>query len=229
MRLYLDFIDGPEKGKRLSISAPTNLGRKGAEIAIDDPKLSEIHAYFEISPDAEWIIRDNNSRNGVWVNGLKETKTILKDGDQLQIGSSLAVCRTLKKAQSQYSDKIQQGFYDLLKKIKNEKNSLVEVKPEMRLKFIQGQQYGHHWDIFYGPRTAGKDHIDLCLFDEAAPSNAFEVHVKGKYPYFFTLHKDVVRLNNESIESKQLTPGDIISIGETQLLVEFDEGHGFRS
>ncbi len=229
MRLYLDFIDGPEKGKRLSLSGPTSLGRKGADISLNDPKLSEIHAFIEPASEENWLVRDNNSRNGVWLNGLKETKALIKDGDQILFGSSLVVCRCIKKSESQYSEKIQKGFYDLLKKIKNEKNTLLEVKPEMRLKFIQGQQYGEHWDIFYGPRCAGKDHLDLCLFEDGAPPEAFEVHVKGKYPYFFTNHKDQVLLNNQSVESKQLTPGDIISIGETQLLVEFDEGHGFGS
>lgn len=226
MRLYLDFVDGPDAGRRLSFSSSATLGRKGADIEIADPKLSEVHAFFEFDGRSTWVVRDNQSRNGVWINGLKETKAILKEGDQLQLGSHNFICRLIQSSQVKYKTDLQKELYEHFKSLTNEKSDLKEVKPEMRLKFIQGVQFGQHWDIFYGPRHIGKKSLDLCLMDENAPEEAFEIHLKGTYPYFFT-ENPAVLINGEAVASKQLTPGDIISIGENQLQVEFDEGHGF--
>jgi pSer/pThr/pTyr-binding forkhead associated (FHA) protein len=229
MRLNLDIIEGPFEGKRVSIVEKSNLGRGEVEISIPDPKLSGSHAFFDFNPAEGWFIVDNQSRNGVWVNGHKEIKAILKDGDIIQLGSSKIICRFLGSEEPIASNEFMQWFQNLIKKTKNDVNPMMEIKPEIRLKVIRGVQFGESWEIFYGPRRAGLNNLDICLFDEKAPEESFEVLVKGKYAYFQTKHESIVLLNNQSIKNKQLSPGDIISIGESQLLVEFDEGHGFSS
>lgn len=227
MRLYLEVIDGPDKGEKFSLNAKTTVGRKGADIILNDVKLSGIHAYFEYSPESGWSIVDHQSRNGVWVNGLKELKMVLKDSDVIQLGGSQLVCRMQEAGAYRFSDKFQVWMQSLYKKVVNSAVNLKEIKPEIRLKVIQGVQYGETWTVFYGPRQAGRESTDICLFDEEAPRHSFEIRVKGKYAYFYTENEAKVKLNDQNVTEKQFTPGDVISFGDTRILVEVDNGHGF--
>ena len=229
MRLYLEVAEGGSKGQKFSLSKRTSLGRRGADILLNEPKLSGIHMYFDYKENEGWVLLDNDSRNGVWVNGMKEIRVVLHDGDEIQIGDSRMLCRLLEGNAITFTDKFKTWVQGLYKKGVNNDHSLISINPEIRLKVIQGIQYGETWDIFYGPRTAGRDEDDICLFDDKAPRDAFAVIVKGKYAYFYTENENIVKLNNKSVKERQLKPGDVISFGESEILVEMDEGHGFST
>jgi hypothetical protein len=229
MRLYLEVLEGDNQGHKYSLTAETSLGRKGADIELADPRLSSIHAIFSYSESQGWVVADNKSRNGVWVNGLKEVKMVLKDGDIIQLGGVKLVCRMVDAEPVRFSDEFQIWTQSLVKQVRNSPPPLSELKPPMRLKVIQGVQYGQSWDIHYGPRVAGKENLDICLHEELAPKDCFYINVKSKYAYFATEHESLVKLNDQSVKAQQFKPGDIITIGESQILVEFDEGDGFSS
>lgn len=59
----------------------------GSTIVIDDPKVSRQHAQIFVDHDRV-ILTDLASTNGTFVNGLRVTKTELKDQDDIVIGSS---------------------------------------------------------------------------------------------------------------------------------------------
>lgn len=223
MRLYLEIFEGGSKGLKLSLSKRTSMGRKGAEVLLNDVKLSGIHMYFDYKEDQGWLLIDNDSRNGLWVNGLKELRTVLHDGDEIQVGDTKILCRLLEGSAVTFSEKFKNWIQTLYKSAENHPHSLKEVRPELRLKVIQGVQYGESWDIFYGPRKAGRDSDDICLYDDKAPSEAFEILVKGKYAYFYTDHEQIVKLNTKSVKEQQFKPGDVISFGESEILVEVEE------
>lgn len=229
MRLYLEFIEGPRAGSKLSLESRTSLGRAQGDIVINDPKLSGLHVVFDYEEGVGWHLIDSQSRNGVWLNGHRELRALLKSGDIIQVGSSQIRCRFLRQDQQKSSEGFQGWVQSLVKKLKNGKSPVSEIKPEMRLRVIQGIQYGEVWDIFYGPRQAGRESLDICLYEDKAPKDSFQIQVKGKYAYFSTAHEKIVMLNNQNVTSKQFAPGDIITIGESKILVEFDEGHGFSS
>lgn len=223
MKLYLEAREGPLKGKKVHISRSIYVGRGEAELLINDPKLSGIHAFFEKQSNGAWLIIDKESRNGVWVNGHKESQRTLKDGDSIQLGDSVFICRFLETSPHKYSKKFQKKIQDFVREAQDGAFELKEVRPEMHLKVIQGVQYGEEWQIFYGPRQAGYQGLDICLYDEKAPEEAFEIQVKGGYAYFHTNHEDIVMLNDKNVKSKQFKPGDIISIGESLIQVEFED------
>ena len=229
MRLYLDVTEGPNKGKKYSLTERTSFGRKGAEILLDDAKLSGVHVFFDYSKDTGWFVEDNKSRNGVWVNGHKEMKIVLKNGDLIQIGGTIMICRLQEAGSLNLSDQFMNWVESLFKKLKNHRLPVHLVNPEVRLKVIQGVQYGTHWDIYFGPRVAGLNSDDICLFDDKAPEKAFEVRLKGQYAYFYTDNESVVKMNGISVKEKQFIPGDVISFGETKIKVEIDDGNGFSN
>lgn len=63
-----------------------NIGQSsGNEIVIDNPYVSSIHAQLSLTDDT-WTICDNNSKNGIYVNGKRRYhSTVLHAGDALYI------------------------------------------------------------------------------------------------------------------------------------------------
>ena len=73
--------------KAVSIAKPVTIGREEADIRIEDPKCSRIHAAIRYW-DNIFIIRDMNSRNGVLLNGKKIDVAKLNPGDTIKVGDT---------------------------------------------------------------------------------------------------------------------------------------------
>lgn len=91
--LVLTVIQGPDKGKKFELPSnePQLIGRSSEALPNTDNAMSRRHA--ELTPDeGQWYIRDLQSQNGTYVNGLKITdRTRLRPGDQIRVGQTLLV------------------------------------------------------------------------------------------------------------------------------------------
>lgn len=66
----------------------TLLGRGGAcQVALPDPICSRVHARIA-ADDERWVVADNKSRNGTYVNGQKVSEATLGDGHVIRIGTT---------------------------------------------------------------------------------------------------------------------------------------------
>ncbi|QDV75561.1 Transcriptional regulatory protein ZraR [Planctomycetes bacterium K2D] len=66
----------------------TLLGRGGAcQVALPDPICSRVHARI-VAEEERWVVADNKSRNGTYVNGQKVGKATLGDGHVIRIGTT---------------------------------------------------------------------------------------------------------------------------------------------
>ncbi|ARU55758.1 FHA domain protein [Oleiphilus messinensis] len=84
--------------KPVSTSQHWKIGRSpNCQIRIPDVSVSTIHCYL-IVKNGTWGIKDNDSRNGLYVNLKRQTKCILQDGDKIRLGS---VEMFFRKAKSQ--------------------------------------------------------------------------------------------------------------------------------
>lgn len=89
-KLTLEFTDGGRKGQlRVFTASPVGLGRKpGASLLFDrtdeDSAVSGSHARLEWS-GRSWLIVDNKSTNGTYLNGVRVTQSTLKSGDFMQL------------------------------------------------------------------------------------------------------------------------------------------------
>lgn len=89
--LSVSVIEGPEKGFQYPISRPlVTFGRVGggADIQIDDPKISRLHCSVEVKRNAI-LVRDLNSMNGTCVGEGRVLVAALVDGSEFRIGSSV--------------------------------------------------------------------------------------------------------------------------------------------
>jgi len=86
----LEVIAGPLKGEVFPLAEDgVSIGREPAnQVSILDSSVSRRHCWLGKQGE-QFRIRDLESRNGTFVNGLPVTERALEDGDQIKIGSSL--------------------------------------------------------------------------------------------------------------------------------------------
>ncbi|HUJ20843.1 MAG TPA: sigma 54-interacting transcriptional regulator [Bryobacteraceae bacterium] len=82
--------DGPLKGSEFNLDAGEfSVGRNPSNrLSVNDPSLSRHHCVIAVRGD-QFEIRDLDSRNGTFVNGVPVHERVLAEGDQIQIGNSL--------------------------------------------------------------------------------------------------------------------------------------------
>lgn len=87
---YILILSGITKGSKYVLktdSSETVLGRDPkSTIFLNDMTVSRNHASI-LFEQGEWIIRDNGSFNGVWVNNKNVNTKVLQSGDIIQLGN----------------------------------------------------------------------------------------------------------------------------------------------
>ncbi len=84
-------IEGPLRGKTFEVSELASIGRgETCAVRLDGRHVSRIHARLERRPDG-MLIKDNGSRNGIFVNGQNVREAILRSDDQVEVGEHVLV------------------------------------------------------------------------------------------------------------------------------------------
>ena len=86
----LTVILGPDHGKAFDIDGQVAvIGRDPAcEVPLRDPGVSRHHARVDLTADG-YIISDNGSSNGTFINGVRVDAAALRPGDQLRVGNTI--------------------------------------------------------------------------------------------------------------------------------------------
>ncbi len=84
----IETVAGPDKGRIIELDANRmTIGRtEENDIVIASDGISRTHAFLGQTAEG-WFIRDNQSKNGIQVNGKKVGESWLADGDVVQVGS----------------------------------------------------------------------------------------------------------------------------------------------
>ena len=79
---------GPQKGSRFLITAEgVSIGRSTeSSIFLDDVTVSRSHAQIKREDRVAFVLVDNASLNGTYLNNVSVEKNVLKNGDEIQIG-----------------------------------------------------------------------------------------------------------------------------------------------
>ena len=90
MFTYLTMTKGHRAGTNFPLESDSAWIGRGTdcEIVLTDPLASRMHARVFLQDDAWWL-RDENSRNGTFVNGQKIDEARIDEGSQIRIGSVL--------------------------------------------------------------------------------------------------------------------------------------------
>jgi hypothetical protein len=79
---------GPQKGSRFLITSEgVSIGRSTeSAIFLDDVTVSRSHAQIKREENGSFVLIDNSSLNGTYLNNVSIQKNLLKSGDEIQIG-----------------------------------------------------------------------------------------------------------------------------------------------
>ena len=90
--IFLRVEAGLSKGKVFTLSAGGVyvIGREGADVVLDDDKVSRKHAEIGLYGPGAYVLRDLASTNGTYVNDRRVSeKTRLQNGDLIRLGDTL--------------------------------------------------------------------------------------------------------------------------------------------
>jgi uncharacterized Zn finger protein len=80
---------GPQANKSFTLDkARTVIGRKGADIALEDPEVSRHHCVIEVR-ERNVNLKDLDSTNGTFFEGERARAAVLEEGALFRIGSSV--------------------------------------------------------------------------------------------------------------------------------------------
>ncbi len=84
----LVIISGNAAGSRIEVTKEvTTAGRdEHSDLLLDDVSVSRHHAIFTRTASGRVTLRDLNSLNGTYVNGVRVEETTLHSADEVQIG-----------------------------------------------------------------------------------------------------------------------------------------------
>lgn len=89
LNAYLIVLSGRSIGKMYKVPVgAVNLGRSlDADIRLEDEGVSRSHAMMTRAETGNVELRDLDSTNGTYVNGMRVSEFQLRDGDRIQVGS----------------------------------------------------------------------------------------------------------------------------------------------
>jgi hypothetical protein len=245
MDLFLEVIDGPLKGTRTPLRDGLTLGRKGCDVNIEDSKVSSKHAFLEERPDGSFWLVDNESANGIRVNGKRALEVELKAGSGFRLGRTrFQVLGSGDMATEGLHTKVKNVFKSVkagktwretivhlserviresdLKKVAP--NKLVPFQHALKLSFVRGMQSGTDWILSYGPRDVGASSVDLPLFEPGLPARCFRLLPQDNEIVVRVEEKlyGKILLNGKRFETAFIRPGDVLEIGNTQIAIQFE-------
>lgn len=87
-KITLRVVGGKSSGQEHVLGRPRVIvGRLGADVALDDPEISRWHCALEVR-NTQVMLRDLDSRNGVFVNGQRVREAQLAHEGEFNIGGS---------------------------------------------------------------------------------------------------------------------------------------------
>ncbi len=86
--VVLSVLSGPSQGKSHTLTKPrVVLGRKGADVALNDPEISRHHCLLEVR-DSYINLKDMDSTNGTFYDEERVRAAMLQDGGEFRIGGT---------------------------------------------------------------------------------------------------------------------------------------------
>lgn len=244
VNLRLVALSGPVSGQNYVLRDGLKIGRTRGDILLADSKVSNLHGFFVLENGRLWL-QDNGSKNGIRVAGERLNRFEIKPGVKFEIGNSQFEVigddsvrldeedtpppsvqpphvESLDEGPKAWGDSLRQLLAQALQSGSEVTPSqeLLPFVPPLKLLFVGGGQAETEWILGYGPRHVGGKSVDLPIFEPGAPDHCFKLSPSETGIVFETSNPEKVRVNQTSQTQKILSPGDVISIGDTIIEVQ---------
>lgn len=101
MAFLLESIEGPTKGKIFKVKPGFKIGRNAGDIILSDAKVSSNHAVIEIDHQGRYFLVDQDSSNGLKINGVRQKKVALITGLTILVGKTMLLVLEDKEASAE--------------------------------------------------------------------------------------------------------------------------------
>lgn len=210
MKIELEVLDGPQKGKRIPLKNGLQLGRLAGPLSFEDGQMADLHGVLSFDQKKLWYIEC-----------LAPSKLRLgfeeKDRAQLLMGLVFHLGQTGFKvverpplAFATWED----GVKDWLR---NNPGRLVAHElffflNAVRLTFTQGPQFEEFYTLSYGPREIGFNNLDLNIKDPSAPPRVAKFFQIGDQVYIENLCGEKALINDKIFDQHPIASGDRLTV-----------------
>ncbi len=220
--LNIRILSGKRKGEEFKLRAGITIGRKSADLLIRDGKMSSLHAAIS-EKEGQLILVDQGSRNKIVSEGTSHEELLLEDGVRFVLGDT-----EFEIFYVQTGDIWEEKLGDYLKQLERVvRNHPAKVHPffqKVELKVLGGPDRGKVYPLGYGPRSAGKDGLDLFFQEHFEKAELFVIEEKGNELRLKTKHPDLFTINDVPADTEvTLTNGDIVIFGKTHIQVAIEK------
>ncbi len=209
----LKIMNREEHGKIFKLEKPRIIiGRKDADIIINDSKISGKHASLEISGDKA-IIKDLGSSNGTFHNGKRVMEAVLSDQDKIRLGETIL---EYKKEEDVITGEEPENTVM--------ENSLIdsggnEAKTVNLLEIVSGKNRGTVIALNKKINILGRKKADININDPKVSAKHASIEINEENVVLRDLESvNGVFLDGVKIGECRISPGDMITIGSTELL-----------
>ncbi|MCS6838120.1 MAG: FHA domain-containing protein [Bdellovibrionaceae bacterium] len=235
--LFLEILNGPQKGQRVKIQEGLRIGRTQGEFKVSDPKISGLHGeVVKHYKKGIFIFMDRGSTHKIIFDGRKVNRVALLPGIEFVLGETrfqvkkLSLVETLSVESPEVPSE-REGFFPLIKKVKTffAQNVVAEFPKKIeffpypvKLTWTRGIEMGREEVFSFGPRQVGSQGSDLMLFEPSAPPIAFELKLAPENSdliLFSTPYPNLVIFNGRSIPVILVDDLKTIEIGSTEITV----------
>lgn len=212
----------------------TSIGRKQADIILDDARVSGIHAEVRLINNRFQLV-DLDSTNGTYVNRRKISSIWLSDQDVIEIGmTTLCFFEDIRDFHGQVEEAAENMKAKPTPPTQTTNiASLTTTTKTIRqtkvyLKILQGDQAGKTLEFRKSHIIIGRSEVDVLLNDlDVSRSHALIEVLSPKLIYLRDLGStNGTYLNDERVTASKLNTGDIIKVGNTSIEFTHEKREG---
>ncbi|MFQ5950050.1 MAG: FHA domain-containing protein, partial [Nitrospiria bacterium] len=224
-RPLLISMRGEEKVDHILDKEVFTLGRDTkCDWVAQDVAISREHAIIRQCTDG-FYIEDQESRNGTYINKEKITRQRLSNGDEIQMGPYHFIfledaarhnIAPPVSAAPERNDPSAAGRKDIRQDVPEKRG----VPKKWGLEVISGNMAGDFFELASKSHSLGRGKVDIRIKD--LQTSRHHADIKWTDEGFIVSDRksaNGVFVNDEKVETKQLSADDIIQVGETRLRV----------
>ena len=215
---YLVEQQGARPGRTFQLDHETvDIGRHpNCDLVIEDPTVSAHHAQIVRTADGTYVLRDNDSSGGSFVNGERVTESLpLRDNDVLRLGKTQLALKTASGAAFTPSGEEEEP--------EMARTVIIRRRPKMLAYLVetQGDEVGKVFDLTDDITTIGRSPRNKIVLDESAVSARHAQILRGLDGGLVIADRgssNGTYVNGEAITDAQpLEENDAIVLGNTTL------------
>lgn len=219
MRFELEVLDGPEKGRKIPFKKGLILGAESDLFHFEDSQMLGQHAVLTYDQKNAWNI-EGLGEGKLRIGSNEQPRANLLPGLIFHLGQTgfKVMHKELPKGVSwkqALSEWIASNAFS------NQKTNLFFFLRPLRLKFVQGPQYGEFYSLSYGPREMGYNNFDIELKDPSSPILAVRFLQVGDTIYIENFCANQALINGQHFDQHVIQEGDLLTVSTSVIELSF--------